>query len=278
MTHTAATLKRDYALVGFRKTKNLLGLKATGWQGLADKLNEREELEAAQVAKGLEEQAQQEKEADLEAQFNKAAVEKINEIGDKVQLTVESWKRLQDAVLLNSGYVTLPLETTGVYKTIVYTVSFDYYGVNGLELVLSAIQDEIEKQEYRDSQDDIYDSQDELIKEGPTKNIKTIKFQSGQVYQSSIGPVKVIRDKRSTFVWLYQGQKRLQGGLVEVIGGQEVLTLKDGSTLLAGDSVEEVYCINPSVLPINQSFKAIVTELHYVINGIAYPQNLFLAF
>jgi hypothetical protein len=108
--------------------------------------------------------------------------------------------------------------------------------------------------------------------------MKTIKFSSGQTYSTSIGTVKVIRDRRSTFVWLYRGQKRLQGGLVEVVDGQEVLTLRDGSTLYAGSEPQEVFCTDPAILPINRAFKAIVTDLHYVIGGVAYPQNLFLAF
>lgn len=108
--------------------------------------------------------------------------------------------------------------------------------------------------------------------------VKTIKFQSGQVYQSNIGPVKVIRDKRSTFVWLYRGTTRLQGGLVDIINGQEILTLRDGSILYAGSEPEEVYCTDPGILPIDRCFKAIRTELHYVIGGVAYPKELFLAF
>lgn len=108
--------------------------------------------------------------------------------------------------------------------------------------------------------------------------MKTIKFVSGQTYQSNLGPVKVIRDRRSTFIWLYRGQTRLQGGLVDIVGSQETFTLRDGSTLYAVAKPEEVFCVEPSVLPINQAFQAIATDLHYVVNGVAYPKELFLAF
>jgi hypothetical protein len=108
--------------------------------------------------------------------------------------------------------------------------------------------------------------------------IKTIKFVSGQTYQSNLRPVKVIRDKRSTFIWLYRGQTRIQGGLVEIINGQEVFTLRNGSTLYAASEPQEVYCTDSSILPIDRCFKAIATDLHYVIGGVAYPKELFLAF
>ncbi|MGL4501070.1 MAG: hypothetical protein ACRCU2_18515 [Planktothrix sp.] len=110
------------------------------------------------------------------------------------------------------------------------------------------------------------------------QKIQTIKFQSGQTYNSPLGPVKVIRDRRSSFIWLYRGQKRLQGGLVDVVGGQEVFTLKGGSMLYAASEPEDVYCTDPAILPIDRSFQAIATELHYVIGGVAYPRELFLAF
>jgi hypothetical protein len=153
MTHTAASLKAQYSLLSFQKVKTLLNLKATGWQSLADKLNEREKLEAAEATKKADEQAQQENELALEVQITNVAVEKIQEIGETVQLTVESWKKLQNAVSLGSGWVNIPLETTGVIATsIVHMVSFDYYCA---DLILSAIADEIEKQEFRDAQNSL---------------------------------------------------------------------------------------------------------------------------
>ena len=108
--------------------------------------------------------------------------------------------------------------------------------------------------------------------------IKTIKFVSGQVYQSSLGPVKVIRDKRSSFIWLYRGTTRLQGGLIDIVGGQETFTLRDGSTMYAASEPQEVYCTDLSILPIDCAFEAIATDLHYVIGGVAYPKGLFLGF
>lgn len=109
------------------------------------------------------------------------------------------------------------------------------------------------------------------------QTIKTIKFVSGQIAETPNGEFNIIRDRRSSFIWLYRGQKKVCGGLVDIIEGVETFTTRNGYVIKASVE-EEIFCTDPAVLPIDRAFKGFLMGAWYVIEGVKYPKEAFIGF